>query len=259
MTGFFESLFFGFIQGATEFLPVSSSAHLVFSQKLFGWRTDDILFNVLLHLATLGAVLIFMRKEIFRFLADRRILANLVTSTLATAAVVLPLKGFFEGFFLDEIHSGGFLLVTGLLLFLADRRPAGSRPAGPSRKIDEFKIWEAAIVGIVQGIAVLPGISRSGATICTGIFLGWGRTDAALYSFILSVPSILGAALLKMRETQGLSNAFNFSMIAGMAVALITGLLSLKLLISNLSRGRLRYFACYCWVVGMAVVFLALK
>lgn len=251
MTGFFDSLFFGFVQGATEFLPVSSSAHLVFSQKLFGWRTDDILFNVLLHFATLGAVLIFMRKDFFRFLADRRILANLVVGTLATAAVVLPLKDFFEGFFADEIYAGGFLLVTGLLLFLADRRAVCE-----TKRINEFKLWEAVVVGIVQGVAVLPGISRSGATICTGIFLGWNRVDSARYSFILSVPSILGATLIKLTEKTDPAGVFNFSMIAGMAVALISGFLSLKLLTGVLSKGRLSYFACYCWALGLAVIFL---
>ena len=260
---FLHSLFLGLLQGLTEFLPISSSGHLVIFQNLFGLTEPMISFDVMLHLGTLVAVLLFFRRDIIAIISaiagntvpegdtwsggpreGRMFMLWVIVGTLPAAAAGLFLEEFFELAFESLPVVGADLLITGAVLAVSDRF------RGPGKKAADLGPAGALIVGAAQALAILPGISRSGATICAALFLGLDRKEAARYSFLLSVPAIAGAAVLKAKDAFGPQFEMGLPVLGGTALACISGLVALQWLLAVLTRGRLIYFAAYCWLAA---------
>ena len=249
------------VQGLTEFLPVSSSGHLVLFGEALGLEDPGLLLPIALHLGTLLAVLIVYRKDVFKITADllkgRPREALLVILGTLPAGVVGVL---FQDFFRDQFGSGRSaamgLLATAALLLTADRARRSNLKAGVGRT--ELNWLDALLIGTAQAVAILPGISRSGSTIAVGLLRGIEPLHAARFSFLLSIPAILGAALLEIGaffDTQP-SAAENTLLGLGLLVSALVGWVALRLLISFLNRGAFVWFAAYCAAVGVGYLAL---
>lgn len=272
MIDWFEALILGVVQGATEYLPVSSSGHLVIFQHLFGLDEPALLFDIVLHVATLLAVLWYYRRDIadlirqslaaVRALSQGESWANVQTAfpgfrlawlivlgTVPTALIGVTLQDTFEALF-GSLKTVGFMLgVTGFILLMTRFGSKGERGIG------EMKASDALIIGLVQGLAITPGISRSGSTIAVALLLGIKKETAARYSFLLSVPSIVGALILKLGDAgEGVSLG---ATVVGFVAALVTGYFCLALLVQLVKRGKLAWFAPYCFVAGLFALLLA--
>jgi undecaprenyl-diphosphatase len=260
----FHALLLGLLQGLTEFLPVSSSGHLAIAQHFLpGFTQPGLLFDVLLHVGTMLAVVLYFRRELLALATapfrtgetarvERRVLLLLIAASLPTAVIGLAFKDFFEGLFTNLPVIALMLLVTGTLLFLAQRLQRGDR-----READ-LTIGDALLVGTVQGLAIIPGISRSGSTIAALLLRGVNGETAARFSFLLALPAVFGAALLQLRHLQGLPAGELPVYLAGTAAAFAAGLASIHLLLGIIRRRRLAAFAIYCWLVGGLVFFLTI-
>ena len=265
-----EGILLGIIQGLTELLPVSSSGHLVIAQSLLpNFHQPGVLFDVLLHLGTLSAVIFFFRKDItnilkallppwkrqqplslFEHMDDsmiperRRLAACILTATVITGIIGLSFQDQIHALFQSvEITAVG-LLITGVLLFFADRVRSASR------SIEEISVTDSLVIGLVQGIAIMPGISRSGSTISFGIYRGLSGEAAARFSFLISILAILGAVILESRHYSGVNGSEIPAYIAGTAAAAVVGFLTLKFLFLMIRKRDLRFFGYYCWVLG---------
>ncbi|PLX86278.1 MAG: UDP-diphosphatase [Desulfuromonas sp.] len=251
-----HALFLGTLQGLTEFLPVSSSGHLAIAQHFLpGFEQPGVLFDVLLHVGTMVAVVIYFRREVGNLLSSpfrsgeearvhRRLLFLVIAGSVPTALLGLTFKDFFEGLFENIPVVSIMLLVTGTLLFLSERFRKGSRREG------ELTLHDALVVGTVQGCAIIPGISRSGSTIAALLIKGVDGETAARFSFLLALPAVFGAALLSLKDLEGIP-AGEFSVyLAGTAVAMVSGLFSIHFLMAIIRKKRLFAFAIYCWLAG---------
>jgi undecaprenyl-diphosphatase len=246
-----DSIVLGIVQGITEFLPISSSAHLVFFQAFLKWTSVEIWFDIILHTATLLAVLFYFRKDLLEILLKKHYYIKLIIiGSVPTALIGWFFKDFVEAYFSSVLWSAFFLLITGFLLFI-------TKYARKSDKdILKFSTWEVLLVGVMQGLAILPGISRSGSTIALAIMLGWEKKEAAKFSFLLSIPAIAGAALLGFKEFSGQSIQPDINYIAGFILAFISGLIALHILFRMLLRNKLHYFSYYCWIVGIILIII---
>lgn len=268
-----EAIVLGIIQGLTEFLPVSSSGHLVLFQQLFGLKEAELFFDVCVHLGTLAAVIVVFHWEIKNIImALLRLVSSasrketvlqqvgsdpglkmallIVIGSIPTAVLGLMFHGIADQLFSSSLFTGLMLMVTGLLLWLTRRAKAGNQGV----HIAGFSKTKAFIIGIVQGLAIIPGISRSGSTISIGLLLGIDRETAARYSFLLSIPAIVGAGALSLKD--GLSQAdpaIRFSLMGAAAAALV-GYAALKVLLRMVRKGRLYVFAPYCWLAGILAI-----
>ena len=256
----FEAVLLGAVQGLTEFLPVSSSGHLAVLKHLFGRGDVPLLFDVLLHISTLGVVIIVFRARlggiigsIFRLLARRerlepdvenlRIVWLGLSATVVTGVLGVTVAGFEPGRY-PKLVGLLFLVTAGILLF--------TRVAHGSRGYREMGGGRALLAGFAQGLGVFPGISRAGITISAGLLSGVARQQAAEFSFLISIPAILGALLLTLREAGDLSAAVPApSLAAGLVTSFVVGLLSLKLLLRLVRGGRLYLFALYLIPLGI--------
>ena len=270
-----EAIILGIIQGLTEFLPVSSSGHLVLFQQLFGLKEAELFFDVCVHLGTLLAVMVVFRQEIKNIILalirlisstgskktilqkvesdpDLKMALLIVIGSIPTAVLGFLFRGIADRLFASAFIVGLMLMVTGLILWLT--RWAATRVEQPGA--DRLTPKNALIIGVVQGLAIIPGISRSGSTISIALLLGIRREMAARYSFLLSIPAIIGAGLLSFKE--GLSQtdqAIQISLLGAVAAALV-GYGALKSLLHVVKKGRLHLFAPYCWMAGiLAIVF----
>ncbi|MGQ9477950.1 MAG: undecaprenyl-diphosphatase UppP [Candidatus Bipolaricaulia bacterium] len=263
------------VQGLTEFLPISSSGHLGLIRALWGLSLPGLLFEALVHLGTLLAVLWVFRRDVWLLLRalarpslderaghrHRRLLGLILVGMIPTAIFGLLLDPWLELAFSSLIVIGSGLLCTGTILFLAERKCKRGETKTRARRLEEMTLWDALAIGAAQGMAILPGVSRSGATIGLGLVLGLERGLAAEFSFLLAIPAILGAAALKGWEAwhKGASYAGLIGpYLLGAALAAISGALAIKYLLRVLRRGRLTPFACYCWLVGVGAIALAL-
>lgn len=271
----FSSVILGLIQGITEFLPISSSGHLAIAEHLLhtsGMKTPEF-FDVLLHLGTLVAVFIAYWSDIRDMIVEliagardlarcstpnpvppaRRLILLIIVSTLPLF-VVLPVKDLVEGLADNMYFVAGALLVTGCLLFASDRVKKGRKTEKSATLVD------ALLVGVGQAIATCPGISRSGTTITAGCFVGFDRKFAVRYSFLMSIPAILGANILSLKD------AFEAGIIwgdvpvylVGVAVAAVVGYACIRLLKMIAEKGRFGFFAYYCWIVGALTLVMTL-
>jgi undecaprenyl-diphosphatase len=269
-----EAIILGAIQGLTEFLPVSSSGHLVLFQNLFGLKEPELLFDICLHVGTLVAVLVVFYRDILDILTALvripgrmtsaggfwrlcqtdpaiRMAFLIVVGSLPTAVIGLLFKNITDQLFGSTAIVGAMLLVTGILLWLTRRIQGSGRPIGRTT------VKDALIIGIVQGLAILPGISRSGSTIATALFLGVDRKLAGRYSFLLSIPAIVGALLLGLDAPELATTIPLTTIIAGSLVSAVVGWLALVVLLRVVDRGQLHRFAPYCWLVGLITLVMA--
>ncbi len=266
-----EAIILGIIQGLTEPLPVSSSAHLVIIPALIpGFHQPSVFFDVVLHLGTLTAVVFFLRKDIAGIvasllpaiglwgvlpvvtgeerIANRKLLLLIVVATFLTGVIGILFKERIERLFESVETTAVMLLITGLLLFLSDRVKKGKRDKGA------MNLTDGIVIGLVQAAALIPGISRSGSTIAFGIFRRLERETAARFSFLLSIPAIAGAAVLKAADMTQIPIGDLIAMGAGFLSAAGTGFFALKLLFVVINRTGLGPFAYYCWCAGAATL-----
>jgi undecaprenyl-diphosphatase len=256
-----EALLWGILQGLTEFLPVSSSGHLVLVPWLLGRGPSSMTFDILVHFGTLLAVLIYFRRDLlvlvrgaWHLLRHRRLatpearLTWLVAlSALPAGLVALLLRDFLEQLFGVPPVAAALLLVTGTIMFLAERLAAHQRDtaslSGP----------EAVVIGVAQSVALAPGISRSGVTISAGLTLGLRRPDAARFSFLMAIPVVLGATALEAFDLlKGVTPPESpLALGVGFVAALVSGYAAIALLLRHLQRHGLRPFAYYCWAMGL--------
>lgn len=268
------SAILGFVQGVAEFLPISSSGHLTLFQYFFGMEEPDQLFNVLLHFATLLAVCVVywrdiweMIVEFFRFFGDmfsrrprrghppeaRRMVLLIIVGTLPLF-LVLPIKDQVETLGNNPVFVSCALLVTGCILFLSDQMARGRKTAKNATLLDVL------LVGVAQGVATIPGLSRSGCTISAGMVRGFDRKFAVRYSFLMSLPAVLGATLLKVLDVMEMEGGVPADdlpkYLLGMVVAAVVGYFSIQLVKLLADKGKFGAFAFYCW--GAGALFLLL-
>ncbi len=250
-----DAAFWGLVQGLTEFLPISSSGHLVLVPALLGMDEPDLATSALLHLGTLLAVLWYYRSDLLGLLHVRTdpeariVLTMLAIGTIPAAFIGLTLRGPIEIVFQDPKIAAVALIVTGLILSLSLMLPTGTRELGSGRARD------AIVVGIAQAFALIPGISRSGMTITAGIAQGFTRVQAARFAFLLAVPSIAGAGFLEGLDLVS-TGGFEAGILVGVAVAAVSGYAAIAVLLRLLTSVGLAPFAAYCLVFGTAAFFL---
>lgn len=273
---YWSAIFLGLVQGVSEFLPISSSGHLALFQNFFNLtNTEDghLFFEVLLHLGTLFAVLIAYRKDILELIVEfgymthftklprgkkanipaRRMIIMLILATLPLV-LVLPVKDFVEGLYNNTFFVGFALIATGLILFGSDRIAKGSKDA------KNATMWDALLVGCGQCLAVVPGISRSGTSISAGLLCGFDREYAVKFSFILSIPAILGANILSFADALevGVDSSLIPVYAVGVLTAMVSGYASIYLLRFIAKKGKFGTFAYYCWAIGLVTLILSL-
>ena len=259
----FKCVFLGIVQGITEFLPVSSSGHLVLFQHYLGFQGPATFFDALLHLGTLAAVIILYRSRINNLLTSltdpkdkyHRYLWLLVVGTIPIAIVGFLARDKVRQAFESPLAAGIGLLITGTVLLLAHRVKSADR------EYEDMGFMDAISIGLAQILALLPGISRSGITISAGLFKRFNSSYAAEFSFLLMIPSVLGATVLEITDSltsPALILARLPSYLVGTLVATVTGIIAIKFLLSVLKKGRLELFGFYCLSVGSIIVILRL-
>ncbi|MDH7497407.1 MAG: undecaprenyl-diphosphate phosphatase [Syntrophomonadaceae bacterium] len=245
----------GMLQGLTEFLPVSSSGHLVIAEQLLGVPASGLTFEVMVHIGTLAAVLVAFWPDVAALLRRpwQRLTGLLVLGTVPAALAGVFLEPLVERAFQSLATVGLGLLATGVLLVLGE---TASRRAWWGKKADGITALDAVLVGVMQAIAILPGISRSGSTIAGGLLRGLDREYAARFSFLLSIPAILGAAALEGWDVvrAGVGGALAVPYLLGSVTAALFGYLAITLVMAVVREGRLTWFAYYCWGLGALVL-----
>ena len=263
-------LLLGIVQGLTEFLPISSSGHLVVFQNIFGLREPELLFDSALHVGTLLAVCIYFRSDLkqmiietFKYFIDcsrgRKKLIEIhklpyasltlwvLIGTIPTAVIGLLFRHSIERLFGSVSWVGVMLVFNGLILAATRMIP------GDYTRRTRIALMAALAVGTAQGLALIPGISRSGATIVCGMMFMTERNLSARYSFLLSIPAIIGAIVLQLNVEGGVNEGY-LSLIFGLIAAALVGLFALRLLMGIVRKGNLFYFAPYCWALGLFIL-----
>jgi len=247
-----QAIFLGLIQGLTEWFPVSSSGHLALFQNLFNLDVP-ILFDVLLHLGTLLVVLLVFYKDILRILKAVvswdtkseyfKLAVFIIIGSLGTGIIGYFFRELFIGFFNNLKIIGIAFLFTGFLLFFSDRKG--------NKKIN-YK--NSFLIGLMQGIALIPGVSRSGATISTGMILGIERKKVARFSFLLMVPAVIGGLVF---ESGNIVNINLVNAFVGVLVSVLIGYVTLRFLLRIIQKGKFRYFSYYCFIIGIITLILS--
>lgn len=258
------AMLLGALQGFTEFLPISSSGHLVLLQHYIEIPGDDLAFDLLLHLGTLVPVLVLFREDLVRMLRDPlsgaepfwqrpgvRWILYVIAATLPTAILGKLLEDTFERLFSSPMSLSWQFAITAVALGLCARWKDGTRG------IEDMTWKDAVLIGIAQGVAVLPAVSRSGATIVCAMALGLNRDLAGRFSFVISIPAILGAALLKADDVE-VDEAVLPAFLAGTGVALVVGWISLWFLMRVIRGGDFSKFSWYCWGMALACLLVGL-
>ena len=272
---FLEAILLGILQGLTEFLPVSSSGHLVLAQQFLGLKEPLVFFDVMLHVGTLAAVLVAYRdaikglvvgglstlgdrqfwrqpKETLNSSAELKFIGLILLGSIPTGIIAVLFKTELESFF-DEVRLVSMMLIlTGVILQLPRLRREKA-----DNLVGQLKTWHAPLIGIAQGCAITPGISRSGTTISLALFLGIPAKIAAEYSFLLSIPAILGAVALKIRDVGDTTVPFHI-VGTGMLASFIVGYIALRFLLVMLNRGKFSVFSYYCIALGLISLLIAL-
>ncbi|MFH1349360.1 MAG: undecaprenyl-diphosphate phosphatase [Pseudomonadota bacterium] len=266
------SVILGIIQGLTEFLPISSSGHLVFFQNLLGIKEPELLFDISLHLGTLVAICLYFRSDLKMMITETwRFTLHVVqgreritqvhdrphaaltlwvlVGTFPTALIGVAFKPIIEELFGSVTIVGFMMVVTGLIIGITRLIPKDYN------KRNDVGLWTAVAIGIVQGIAIIPGISRSGSTIVCGMVCKLRKDLAARFSFLLSIPAVFGAMVLQF-GTEGFEKINPLMLITGFITSTLVGLLALKIFMGMVRRGNLAYFAPYCWAMGLVILFL---
>ncbi|MFR5859747.1 MAG: undecaprenyl-diphosphate phosphatase [Clostridia bacterium] len=269
---YFEAIILGLVQGLAEFLPISSSGHLALLQQAFGIHEDKVLlFAVLLHVGTLISVFIVYWKDIWELIVElcltirdlctgkglrlaerpiRKLGVMIIVATIPTAIIGLVFSDFFDSLYNSVIPIGVGLIITGFLLIFAEKKGEGNRG------IQQMNFRNAIFIGLVQGVAICPGISRSGSTLFGSLICNLDRKFAVKFVFLISIPSILGSAVLEAPAAleAGVTAAEVGPVLVGMLVAAVSGLVAIKTMIKIVSDKKLSYFSYYVWALGLFVV-----
>ena len=269
---YFEAIILGLVQGLAEFLPISSSGHLALLQQAFGIHEDKVLlFAVLLHVGTLISVFIVYWKDIWELIVElcltirdlctgkglrlaerpiRKLGVMIIMATIPTAIIGLVFSDFFDSLYNSVIPIGVGLIITGFLLIFAEKKGEGNRG------IQQMNFRNAIFIGLVQGVAICPGISRSGSTLFGSLICNLDRKFAVKFVFLISIPSILGSAVLEAPAAleAGVTAAEVGPVLVGMLVAAVSGLVAIKTMIKIVSDKKLSYFSYYVWALGLFVV-----
>lgn len=267
---FLQAAFLGVVQGIAEFLPISSSGHLAIAHKLLNMQdaSANLLFDILLHVATLFAIFLVYYKlvirlviEFFKLIADlcrgkfkwktaspERRMVILLLFSLLPMFLILPFKDAIEQTNANLIVVGCFLLLTGFLLFISDRIVKGKRDAG------NMTPRNALVIGFAQAFAVFPGLSRSGSTISAGLLSGLSREFAVQFSFIMAMPTILAAAVFEVKDAVEVGFDFDYTYLVGMAAAFFVALGAMRLVKWLVRTDKFGYFAYYCFAVGLFTI-----
>lgn len=259
----FEALVLGLIQGFTEYLPVSSSGHLAIGSHLFGINgADNLTFTIMVHVATVLSTLVILWKEIdwifkglfkFEMNAETKYALNIIVSMIPVGIVGV--------FFKDQVEAvfGSGLLIVGIMLLVTALLLTFSYYAKP-RQRENISLWHAFLIGVGQALAVLPGLSRSGTTIATGLLLGNKKEQMAQFSFLMVIPPILGEALLDLLKglsgKEPLGGIDTLPMVIGFVAAFVSGCLACKWMINIVKKGKLVYFGIYCAIAGLLTIIL---
>ena len=262
-----QALILGLVQGLTEYLPVSSSGHLTIGQELFGVTTDEkaqLAFDIVVHVATVMSTLVILWKEVawlfkgffkFKDNDEMRYIINILVSMIPVGIVGVFFKDYVEDIF------GSGLLIVGCMLLVTALLLTFSYYAKPRQK-ENISIKDAFIIGIAQACAVMPGLSRSGSTIATGLLLGNKKELLAKFSFLMVIPPILGEALLdgvKVMKGENVFGSVSTTALAiGFVAAFLSGCFACKWMIDIVKRGKLIYFAIYCAIIGIAAIAFSL-
>lgn len=253
---FLDACILGFVQGMTEFLPVSSSGHLVIAEAILKVKQPGITLELLVHFGTLLSVLIYFRAQLFtlakslfvrEMVKERRIILLLIIGTIPAGLAGVLLKDFFEKTFSNPLETSIELIITGGILFL----PRLIKHASAGLTIPTA-IW----MGIGQAVAILPGISRSGSTIVAGMLGGVKPAEAAEFSFLLSIPAIAGAIVLGIPEMAGISSDLLMPYLLATVVSFVFGLIAVYWVLSAVKKGKFEYFAYYCFAIGLFGLYL---
>lgn len=267
----YQGIILGVLQGMTEFLPISSSGHLVLGQLFFELKGSHLVFDVSVHLGTLFAVLVvyfsdikIMVAALLNFLIkffkhqplkplikedeNLKLIFLIFIGCIPTALIGLCLKQFENILFTSKALVGSMLIITGTILYLSKNFS--------TKHTKKLNMKNSFLIGIVQGLAVIPGISRSGTTIAAGMFAGLNRKMAAKFSFLLSIPAITGAQFLSIKDVVQKEIQIDFVIISATFVSFVTGLIALKLLLKLLHSGKFHLFAFYCWFIGLITLII---
>lgn len=264
------AIILGIFQGIAEFLPISSSGHLVILQTIFDANQGDIFLPVMLHLGTLISIVIvfykdiaaivvaslqiisevFTKKKIVLDTEPKKLAIMVLIGTIPTGLIGILFEDFFTGLYKSLVAVGIALIVTGFLLMISEKTNSGKKG------LRDMSILDAIIVGIFQGFAIIPGISRSGSTIVGGLFRGFNTKLATKFSFLMAIPAILGATLLEAVKVITGNNpiAFSTPLFIGVFLSAMTGVIAIKVLIKALEKGKLYYFSYYVWAVGLILI-----
>ncbi len=269
---YFEAVILGLVQGLAEFLPISSSGHLALLQQWFGIEEDNVLlFAVLLHVGTLISVFIVYWRDIWELIVElfitikdictgkglrlqerpvRKLGVMIIVATIPTAIIGFLFNDFFDSLYTSVIPIGIGLIITGIFLTVAEKM------GDSNRGIRQMNCRNALFIGVVQGVAICPGISRSGSTLFGSLICNLDRKFAVKFVFLISIPSILGSAILEAPAAieSGMDMAQLGPVIAGMVVAAISGLVAIKTMIKLVSNKKLNYFSYYVWALGLVVI-----
>jgi len=255
-----QAIVLGFVQGLTEFLPISSSGHLVLVGELLGLRDPGVLFVIAVHVGTLLSVLIYFRAQLWQLL--RGVLGRpmrqhhwtvvyLGIATIPAVVLYLLTGDFFETVTENENLAAVMLCVTGGILFLPDL----ARRLFPGRTLTEVNLPRSLAMGLGQAFALFPGISRSGATIASGMVTGVDPSKAAEFSFMMAIPVIAGGALFKVFDVESVPVSELTPCLIGAVVAFLSGLFAIYAVLNSIRRGKFRNFAYYCFAVGLSMLF----
>lgn len=259
-----HALVLGAVQGLTEFVPISSSGHLVLVPEALGWDSPGLAFDVLLHVASLLALLVYFSGDLIDLARGslagdagaRRLVLLLAIGTVPAVIAGVLLGDYFEGTFEDASAAAVQLVITAVILVAAEqalafheRRRAAT--GGRLRTIDDLNAGDAGLIGVAQAVSILPGISRSGSTIAAGLLTATRRDDAARFAFLLAIPALFGAALVEVPDLDGASLGAGAG-VAGFVASLVTSYAAIAILIRYLKTRSLYPFAAYCVVAGIA-------
>lgn len=270
----FEAIVLGIVQGTTEFLPISSSAHLIIVPWLFGWDDPGLTFNVGVHIGTLAAVLLYFRRDLFAMtvalprglitgqpLGDpmSRLALVIILGSVPAAVIGLSGAGFIEDYFHDRGGGDTAMIITGLMLILVGILFAVGERVGRQRdNVETIGLRNGLLIGIAQATALIPGVSRSGSTITAGLFLGLRRDAAARFSFLLGIPAVVGASAFEVRRYlgNGLDDGQNLVFAIGILTSGVVGYLSIAFLLRFLQRYSLSTFILYRVSLGILIISL---
>lgn len=268
---FLQAIILGIFQGITEFLPISSSGHLVILQKFFGIKEGNLFFTEMLHFGTLISIFIVYFNDIIKIIAEffkmlgqgiknkkikvtniyQKMAILIILGSIPTAIIGLGFKDTFEKLYNSILAISIAFLITGLILWFVDKKSRGNKD------IKDMNFIDSILIGIFQGAAIAPGISRSGSTIAGGLFRGLNRKLATEFSFLLALPATFGAGLLGIKEVMDTGSQAQFSapLAVGVIVSTIVGVISIKILIKLLENEKLYYFSYYLWTLGIILLF----